>query len=378
MKSSSTPSWEADMSSTPQGYVPCLRWKMGEYQALLRLDKDILDAIVPLIEVAEIGYDFEKRTVCASIDDHLAPFAKRINDKLGRRSCFVDMKHISPTERMANGDHPATFVFDRLRAVGVPAIPTLHLRQDNDLYTSLATAMEKDRRGACLRMNLEETSRDDLWVRTDALLARVGLPPSQCDFILDLVAPNFMPIDGFTTLVVHVIAGLPHLAEWRSFTLVGTSFPATTAEIPRGLSTIDRNEWIAYKMLIAELAEKGLRLPRFGDYGIAHPAVTPMNPLYVKPNATVRYTVDNGWVIAKGTNVRDHKYGQFRGLCGAVLASGEFEGPDYSMGDRYIAACAAGEESTGNLSTWRWVGTNHHLTKVVRDISNLVGPSSSP
>ncbi|MFV4641032.1 beta family protein [Mycobacterium tuberculosis] len=35
-----------------------------------------------------------------------------------------------------------------------------------------------------------------------------------------------------------------------------------------------------------------------------------------------------------------------------------------------MADCAAGTVTTGNLSTWVWVSTNRHLTKVVDDLAS--------
>ncbi|MBC8064361.1 MAG: hypothetical protein H7Y17_05990, partial [Chlorobia bacterium] len=40
----------------------------------------------------------------------------------------------------------------------------------------------------------------------------------------------------------------------------------------------------------------------------------------------------------------------------------------------YIADCAVGSEPTGNLTTWTWVSTNRHLTKVVDDLATLFAP----
>jgi Beta protein len=48
-------------------------------------------------------------------------------------------------------------------------------------------------------------------------------------------------------------------------------------------------------------------------------------------------------------------------------------GAGFSPGSAYIESCRTGGASTGNLSTWRWVGTNHHMTKVVNDLANLHG-----
>ena len=39
------------MVITPKHYVPVLRWRMGEYQALLKLDAARKSFVVPLIEV---------------------------------------------------------------------------------------------------------------------------------------------------------------------------------------------------------------------------------------------------------------------------------------------------------------------------------------
>lgn len=46
----------------------------------------------------------------------------------------------------------------------------------------------------------------------------------------------------------------------------------------------------------------------------------------------------------------------------------------YSAGSDYVRGCHAHTVSTGNLTTWRWVGTNHHIAKVVDDLASLFGP----
>lgn len=366
------------MAGTPTDYTPCLRWKQGEYQAIKRSTKHVIEQITPLIEVPEFGYDFEKKAQSKSIDDHLGPFAKRVLAKLGPRACYVDLCHLDPSMRMSTGIHPARFVFDSLRENDVPAVPVFDLRQDSACFSALHSATREDKRGACLRLRLEDIAGRDGKRQLEQIVSNLGCTPAECDLILDLEAPSFTPLEGLGSLLTRVVGELPHLPEWRSFTVLGTSFPSTTAEIQRGISTVPRNEWLLYKVLLEKFDAAGLRAPRFGDYCIAHPEVVQMDMRYVKPNATVRYTVSDAWLVAKGKNVRDYKYGQFRDLCKMVVASSDFEGSGASMGDKYIEDCACGKESTGNLSTWRWVGTNRHLAKVVKDVSNLSETSFSP
>ena len=53
-----------------EAYVPSLRWRQAEYQALLRLDESIKDRIVPLITIPPIEFDFEAeylRKQCTSM-----------------------------------------------------------------------------------------------------------------------------------------------------------------------------------------------------------------------------------------------------------------------------------------------------------------------
>jgi hypothetical protein len=352
-------------------YVPCVRWKQGEYQALLRLSPDVREAIMPLIEVPEEGYDFETGAVPKSIDQHLKSFAKRVGDKWGRRPCFVDVKLIDPSKRMEDGTHPIDFVFDGLRLNRVPAVPTFALDQDTSVEGALARAALADGYGICLRISLEELADPLLQSRIGRVLALVASRAELSDLVIDLGAPNFQPLDGLAQLLERLIATLPFLNEWRSIALIGTAFPSSMAEVPPGLSKVERSEWALYRMLVTRLRGRDVRVPDFGDYVISHPTVVHLDMRFVKPAASLRYTTHDGWLIAKGKNVRDHKFEQYRALCGTVVNSGGFAGAGFSYGDAYIEACAFGTASTGSLTTWRTMGTSHHVTQVVQDVASL-------
>ena len=95
-----------------------------------------------------------------------------------------------------------------------------------------------------------------------------------------------------------------------------------------------------------------------------------MDMRIIKPAASLRYTIDDNWIVVKGKNVRDYKFKQYIEICQSVVNSGHFGGSNYSLGDEFIFDCSKGNKSTGNLTTWRWVGINHHMTKVVNDLSN--------
>jgi hypothetical protein len=90
-------------------------------------------------------------------------------------------------------------------------------------------------------------------------------------------------------------------------------------------------------------------------------------------SAIIRYSTDDNWLLVKGRNVRDHGYEQFNDLSRLLVANPAFKGPEFSWGDKYIAACAADKERPGNATTWRKVGTNHHITLVADQLSRMAG-----
>lgn len=356
-------------------YVPCLRWKQGEYKALRLLSSNARDVITPLIEVAEIGFDFETGTPAKTIDKHLAPFAKRVRENWGTQPCFVDPKHIAATPRMANGRHPVDFVFADLRQRGCVAVPVISLSSDAMFAQCVGRAMSADGRGACLRLEISEAAKPTLKRSIEALLNNL-VAPNECDLIFDLGAPNFEPIAGFSKAVEALIQRVPHLNQWRTFTLMGTAFPQSMGEIKTSPAVVPRNEWLLYKLVAARLATLEVRVPAFGDYCINHPTLLPMDMRLLKPSGTLRYTTPTSWFLLKGPNVRDNRFDQYRGHCRAVIDSANYSGSEFSAGDQYIAECARGTSSTGNLTTWRWVGTNHHMEMVAHEVSSFDATSS--
>jgi len=355
---------------THRHYVPCIRWKQGEYKAMSLLSSSASDLTTPLIEVPEKGYDFESKSDKKTIEAHLAPFPKRVATNWGKRRCFVDLNLIAAAERLKPSIHPVTHVFDELESLGCIAVPVTSPGRDAAYQRAVLQSTAWKKRGLAVRLTIEEAARPNLKNVLHALLGSENRPEA-CDLILDLRAPNYVPLAGFAKIIAAIISRLPDLDRWRTFALIGTSFPSHMGMIQTKLEIVPRHEWALYKLVAVALAKAGVRIPAFGDYVINHPELLQKDMRLLKPSATIRYAIDDAWLIVKGKNVRDYKYGQYRGLAKSVLGHSSFLGTSFSKGGKYISDCANGTESTGNLSTWRWVGTNHHLEKVVRDLSSF-------
>ena len=359
-------------------YVPLLRWKQGEYLGVSQLPDTTKQALTPLIEIPPKGYDFEEKREKKTIDKHLKPVAKRVYKKWGNSPCFIDLSLIESAERMETGIHPVSFVFDELREMKCPGIPVTGLNRDAEYQSAVRTTSTNDKSGICLRVTIDQAAKSSFKKDADSLLSTLGIQPSDCDLILDLGAPNFVPLGGFTMTILPIVAKLPYLNDWRSFTILGTSFPETMAGIKIGGEVVPRYEWRLYKILVASFRELGLRLPSFGDNAISHPRIIDMDMRIVKPNATIKFTIDDGWYIMKGRNVRDYGYEQFHELSKEVLASRHYRDSTFSWGKEYIRECANRSAKRGNLTKWVQVGTNHHIEKVVKDIANFYASVSTP
>jgi hypothetical protein len=360
---------------THQHYVPVLKWKQGEYQALNRLTNTVKDNLTPLIEIPAVGYDHETGTDRESIDAHLGDFGRRLKAKWQSRPCFVDTKYIVPATRMADGRHFIERVFEDARTERCNAIPVVGLSNDLQSLAATAAVIRTDRRGVALRLELPDFDHANLSTEIGRVLTALNVSYADTNLIIDEGAPNFQPVTVFVQMMLTLVKTMiPVLNRWRTFTIVGTSYPATVAGLATPFQDIPRQEWIAYRALVHRLGSES-RIPTFGDYAVAHPDPVELDMRIIKPFAKLRYTFNDRWHIGKGATVRTHGFGQYQRLCQELTAQPYFDGPGYSAGDDYIAGCAAGTERTGNLTTWVWVSTNRHLTKVTTDLAIFHGLS---
>jgi hypothetical protein len=351
-------------------YVPILKWRMGEYQSLLRMRGDLKPKMLPLIELCPPEYDFEAERLKKTIDEQLVTFAQRLKKKWGERLAFVDGLLLEASDRMKGGVHPMAFVFDGVRAEGGRIIPVTGLERDEAYQGAVRSAAKADGLGVCLRVSLDEVADEAFDERIKTLLLLLDVSLAETDIILDLRAANFEPVVALAALLAGLIENSPVFAKVRSLTLAGTAFPPSMGSIKTRITEIKRSEWLVYKAVCAALPP-AMRRPMFGDYAIAGPERVSIDMRKVKPAASVRYATHDIWLVAKGSNVRDNGFGQFRDLCKEITESKSYLDREFSKGSEHIFDCAFAGASTGNLTTWRWVGTNHHMTKVLDDLATF-------
>ena len=356
-----------------------MKGKLGEFRALLQLNNGVKDSITPLIEVPPIPWDFEEEKPARDIEQHLSTFVPNIERFWGqKRPLFIDTNLIPIDERMNNGEHPLTHVFNQARGSKLQVIPVTGIGRDQEHHKAIQDAVQRDNHGLCIRIETTDIEDEEIDKSLERFVASLKVQKSQIHLIIDLKEIQSNQIGILVRSLRDLIRSLPSPDEWGTLTLCATAFPQTMSGFePNSVSLTSRVEWQLWTTLFHN-ASKIPRMPTFGDYTVVHPELLEIDPRIMQLGAKIKYTFDNDWIIVKGTSIRRGGADQTRELCRNLTALPEYSGPGYSWGDKYISECATGTEGVGNQTTWVTVGVNHHITFVVNQLSSYLASSKPP
>lgn len=354
--------------ATP-AYVPILKGKEGEFAALETLQDDVSDRIMPLIEIPTVPYDYANERPSRSIEEHITNVSERLRRCWDNRPLYIDVPWANDNE---GGPAPLDVAVRRCEAGGIQAVPVVSRRATPEAIQAAARYSQATRSGVCVRLFVDDFEEDiEIEGDTRRLLAPFG--DSICDLVLDLadISNSSNPVQLIARSIFNM---MPARERWRRVILAAASFPVDLSDVDAATTTtIPRREW----QLWQSLQRRRTGLPQQGiiysDYAIAHPVPRELDPRIMIMSASIRYTTDEDWLVIKGRNVRQYGFEQYFDLCRTLVERPEYRGPTFSWGDQYIERCAARAIGPGNATTWRKVGTNHHITVVVRAIANLQG-----
>lgn len=357
------------MILTSDMYVPTLRWRQGEYQALFRLAAISKDRVVPYITIPEVGFDFESWQQKKTVQDHAHPFSKCFNDKWGKRPAWIGVHPSIADQAMDDGRDVFTYVFEALRANQAKAIPAIPLDAPIAMITSVRTILVTDKLGVAIAVHLEDLMKPNARTRIDTLAASLGLSLDEIDLIIDLGAPNFEPYDAFAGALIAAMRRFGDLHSFRNFIVIGTAIPKSFKNVAKGEDQLARHDWEFYRTLVRKIPAD-IRQPNYGDYTIVHPEFAPVDMRKIKSAAKLVYTTPTVWEVRKGGAFLGNP-GQMHEQCASIVASGKFSGASFSFGDDYIAKCAARTKGPSNQTWWKGVTINHHITHVLDDLATF-------
>lgn len=348
-------------------YLPVLKWRQGEYQALMRLKPHVKDAVLPLIVVPPVEYDFEEKRPKKTVQEHIEPFAKRYGAKWGKRNSLIDLHESLESATMDSGSLVISHIFDSLRSASLNAVPVVKISHSNNHLSAIKSIVSVDNKGVAIRVKLHQLMSPALDGDIRKLVAYLGLNYQNVDLVIDLEVPqSFEPYAAFAKALSAAIKRISRITDFRSFTIAGMSLNLSEIRKPGDEPT--RHEWLLYQQLLKELS--GIRKPAFGDYTIETPEFISQDMRLLNPAGKIVYTTENTWLVPKGSSFRDNRE-QMIAHCKTIIESGHYTGKDYSSGDKRIYDTFHEIEGTGNQGTWKEVGVNHHITLVVDQLSKF-------
>lgn len=368
-------------------YVPILRWKTAEKEALKELavkDKlmitPLLELIMPARKRLKKGEELKtpqeyKAQSIEKLKVSLPDLPKEILKYWGDAPIFVDLNLLVDRELQKWG---YTEIMGKGLIAGSRIIPVLRLKENTDLEGAVIKLVKQYQAGVCLRILRSDLASSSMTASINEFLQKNGLEHEQVDLLIDFELVEGMSLDKYSE-IAKSIQNIPDLPKWRTFTVAGGAFPFDLSRLsPHGTYRITRSDWAYWFSEIYSGMQK--RKPAFADYTIQHPIYTEPNP-EANPSASIRYTGESEWVIMRGEAL--HKidkdgnegpgHSQYPSHAQLLMSQPEYKGRDFSYGDEYIAEKGQDVDTpnTGSPRTWLRAGVNHHLALVANQISNL-------
>lgn len=358
-------------SVPPPRYVPILKGKAGELEALKLVHPRTRRAMLPLVEAVPKDDG----------DDQAA------NRTANRKACE------QLTAKLAkNYDGPVMLdggLFPDLAAdvaTGLGIVGTLaKLARDQDLVSQPVVrlgdppraldeagwAHNEDQNGITIRLASDDIDEDpeDVDTQLEDLLEAVAATAADVDLVLDLGAiEGDVPVRGGARMVLSFVRDLASIQRWRSVTVASGGFPVDLSQfMPYVIGERARFDAHLYDQVHRR------RVPRrldYGDYATAHPELT-IGPAF-SPPPQLRYTTADHWMILKGRKNDPRGNAQFQHICKVIAAHADFTGTPTGAADERIAR--GSPEGPGNGTTWRTVGTTHHLDLVALRLTTMGEP----
>ncbi|MBI4181309.1 MAG: beta family protein [Chloroflexi bacterium] len=364
-------------------YIPILRWRAAEKGALQNLETEDRALITPFVELIMPqprgdGNKTRKKTPAELLKESIDIFLKdlpAIPSELlkywGHETFFLDVQLLDGSIRakslekiLGNGKQ-----LDILLVPLLSVIPVVGFASDEQTRRVAVNFAKENKHGLCLRITESNLKEKSLASDVKAFIGNNSLDAKNIDLMVDFKIVDEQTSYEFLFKKINLI---PHLEQWRTFIVASGAFPQDLSQFrDPGQYDIPRADWTLWCRLSKDLK----RSPSFADYTIQHPVYLPRDSSS-NPSASIRYALEDHWVILKGQGLRNKKgagFKQYPAQAQLFVKQKEiFKGASFSFGDSYIAEKAKdiNTKDTGNPMTWLRAGINHHLALVARQIAS--------
>ncbi|WP_047757560.1 beta family protein, partial [Geobacillus sp. ZGt-1] len=315
-------------------YVPIMKFKQGEKDALYQLPIELKEKVVPLFEITPDVIQKEKSLSISQIWE---------------RPYFFD---ISPEYYSELSDEEYLSLLTKCQG---DVIPVIKLADNSDRIKNVITRVQK---GIAVRIYLDEILDDSFQKLFTDLTSQLNL--QEIDLIIDVQFVSAGEINIKSALIKEALNRINNMSEFRTIIVASNSFPENLSTYDKyRLVTIPRNESKFFNKAKQHFEEKGIKIV-YSDYGVNHWTYFEYVP-GMQVTFNIRYTYYDNFVIYRGDSIKrgGFNFAKVQEACNELVNSSYFLGKDFSWADQEIYDKAHSiANKPGNPTTWRALGTN--------------------
>ena len=343
-------------------------------QGLNALARDIADRVLPhMIAVPRKERDDDRQETFV-IDEDAVP----VDGVTLARSWFGRRALLNPEHLFADFKEercglwlPKMYESTRKAGLTVTPVASLHDLAGVRQQAFKDAISHDDEIVITLRVPNAVVDEPDIKDRLLRSLEDVGVDCARCLVLLDFTDADFSQSEIVSGVIENAYERMEMAGRWYAIAFEGTSYPVKN-RAPHGGEILEpRNEWKAWRLAM-HYEENTPEHIVFGDY-----AADCARMLFGKMGAAAirhhRYTTDQDtWYNVRGTEMGSIQP-VMRDVCRRIANSAYYAGRGFSWADDQIHKIALEGGSAGAPKDWRAVNTNHHITRVVRDLGGIRG-----
>lgn len=323
-------------------YVPMLRTKAGEAEAIGKLPDSAKQRIFPVFHVTA---------------EPPATFAAKIQESWPSRHLAVDGSYNFEVTR---SPHAYVSLFKSLHSSDVSPIPAISSDADPSYVKIVQVLLKKYGARVVVKSSLGQLPHVAGWVASN------GWNQAEVDLVIGAGHAADYDAGTFHPFVLHAIqAHMPAASDWKSVTLSASSAPKDYGELHVGRNNVRRQDWSLWQFIHPKL---GYQID-YADWTTINPDMAePPGVAMVRASVSVRYATDVDWIVMKGVQTTG-PHGktmdtQYRAHAKALVADPLFGGLAGCQADDRIAKIAGGALKAGSRATWVALGVERHLALV--------------
>ncbi|MGJ0489620.1 beta family protein [Methylobacter sp.] len=370
-------------------YVPILKAKEGEFEALIHLSERANNQVIPWFDVPPL----DERTRITSetnsepaVESYLNKKALGIADAwLGKpifyesKPIFMDLPRWAPNAQTESGEHVIPYFRNRLEHLGVIVNPVVKYDVwDDPVYVNAFKSIRLENgQSFCIRLTMDVDTVADIKADPDYVSERLSdiVRQLKIDPVKTYLLIDFGDISSQADYIEEIIDKAKQaffLARESGFSqimLAGSSLPTSISlavKKQNDTALVLRKEMKVWKTLLSENQSQNII---FADYGVRSPNSNDGSMFSPNTNGKIRYTIDNQYFIVRGYPLNvGLKYHQSHGLAQIVINSEHYLDQKFSWGDKQVSLYSNPEYKSGNPQAWIAIDTNHHIETVLMEI----------